>query len=277
MSLATCALVGCAGASQARPETATAADAAQQPGVLGALQRQSAAQEQRIAELEARLGLLEQEAREWRAAVPVKPSQTVRIGAPSRVEAETGADEQPERGARQRVPVVRLHQRDLEPVDEPLVLPEPPSGVASKLPVVPLPAARAGKAIGGSPATSREADTREQYRAALRALRDQRWDEALQILSAFLSEHPGSALAEDATYWRGEVHYAQRRYREALTDFEAVALRPSGSKVAQALLKLGLCHQRLGDTLSAERYFRQLREQYPSSDAARIASRENPS
>jgi tol-pal system protein YbgF len=253
------------------------ADVVEQPGVLGELQRQSAQQEQRIAELEARLGLLEQEAREWRAAAPVKPAQTVRIGAPSRLDDGPGEDE-PERGARQRLPVVRLHQSDLAPaVDEPLILPEPPAGVAAKLEVVPLPAERAGKAMGGSRAPSGEPVAREQYRAALRALRDQRWDEALQILSAFLSEHPGSALAEHATYWRGEVHYAQRRYRDALIDFEAVALRPSGSKVAEALLKLGLCHQRLGDPLSAERYFRQLREQYPSSDAARIATRENPS
>jgi tol-pal system protein YbgF len=204
----------------------------------------------------------------------------VRIPAPVRLGDEGGdrASDEPERGRNQRVPVVRLHQRDLDPVaSEPLLLPEPPAGVASRLPVVPLPAERAGKASGGASEPSGESEMREQYRAALRALRDQRWDEALHILSALLSVHPGSALAEQATYWRGEVHYAQRRYREALIDFEAVALRPSGSKAAEALLKLGLCHQRLGDPLSAERYFRQLREQYPSSDAARIASRENPS
>ena len=48
-------------------------------------------------------------------------------------------------------------------------------------------------------------------------------------------------------------------------------------KAADALLKVGLCHQRLGDGASAEHYFKLLREQFPSSDAARIASVENPS
>jgi tol-pal system protein YbgF len=276
ISLATCALAGCAGASQSRPESALG-PSADDGGVVGRLQRRSAEQERRIVELEARIGLLEQEARSWRdAAAPVKPTQTVRIGART---SEPGADDvgTSTRAARGRVPVVRLHERDLAPAaDEPLDLPAPPAGVAPRLAVVPLPAERA-KALGSAAAPGVDGDAREQYRAALRALRDRRWDEALALLNRLLSEHPGRPLGQLATYWRGEVHYAQQRYREALIDFESVALQPDGGKAADALLKLGMCHRRLGDPISAERYFRQLREQHPSSDAARIASRENPS
>jgi tol-pal system protein YbgF len=279
MSFATFALAGCAGAGHARAGAASSDDAAATPGVVQGLQRESVDQSRRIAELEARLGLLEQEARGWRQT-PGRPSQTVRIG--TRREAVNAVDENDDEGsplpARMRVPVVRLHEREAEPVaDEPLVLPEPPSGVSPTLAVVPLPGERATKAWSVSAAGS-NASARDRYRAALRALRDRRWDEALESFTRFLSAHPEHALAEDAMYWRGEAHYAQRHYREALIDFEAVVLRASrGAKTADALLKLGLCHQRLGDELSAERYFRQLREQYPSSDAARIASRENAS
>ena len=48
-------------------------------------------------------------------------------------------------------------------------------------------------------------------------------------------------------------------------------------KAADSLLKLGMCHLRLGDQSSAQRYFKQVIEQYPTSDAARIASREGAS
>jgi tol-pal system protein YbgF len=276
MSFATFALAGCAGAGQARPGTASADDAATQPTAMQEMQREAADQSRRIAELEARLGLIEQEARQWRET-PSKPTQTVRIGTRrSDREEIDGANEQAPRSG---VPIVRLHELELEPVaDEPLVLPEPPSGVSSTLAVVPLPGQRASKAMRDGLQPPLATTPREQYRAALRALRDRRWDEALQTFTEFLSAYPEHELTEHAIYWRGEVHYARRHYREALIDFEAVVLHPSrGTKRADALLKLGMCHRRLGDLASAERYFRQLREQYPSSDAARIASRENPS
>jgi tol-pal system protein YbgF len=270
MSFAMVALAGCAGAGSARAGAASTAQAT----VVQELQRESVEQSRRIAELEARLGLIEQEARESRQT-PGKPTQTVRIG--ERRETRADADE----GAslpRMRVPVVRLHEREPDPaIAEPLDLPEPPSGVSPKLAVVPLPTERASKVSRATPGGA-DASARERYRLALRALRDRRWDEALDSFTQFLSAHPEHDLAHDAMYWRGEAHYAQRHYRDALIDFEAVVLRSSrDTKTPDALLKLGLCHQHLGDQPSAERYFRQLREQYPSSDAARIASRENAS
>ena len=53
---------------------------------------------------------------------------------------------------------------------------------------------------------------------------------------------------------------------------------PDNRTIAELILQnAGHTVVSVGDGASAERYFRQLREQYPSSDAARIASRENPS
>src|SRR5262249_14815053 len=160
--------------------------------------------------------------------------------------------------------------------DEPLVLPTPPPGVPVGLSVVPLPEHRAGRGQTRHRAAGSEA--REQYRDALRQVRDQRWDAAYEALSGFLTVYSDDPLAANASYWRGEVQYAQRRYGSALQDFETVLSRFAGSeKAADALLKVGMCHQRLGDGASAQRYFKLLREQFPSSDAARIASVENPS
>lgn len=268
--VASISLSGCATAGQPKTDAApeVAASAARTP--LQQLEDENHAQARRIAELEARLSLLEQEARQYREATPPKPTETVRIGSARRAQEDAPV---------QAPTVVRLYESDPEALrDAPLTLPEPPPGVQPRLGVVPLPEERAA----GRAAHARKRPTaslaREAYRAALRDVRDQRWDAAFDALTSFLTAYADDPLAANATYWRGEVQYAQRRYGAALQDFETVLMRFAGSeKAADALLKVGLCHQRLGDGASAERYFRQLREQYPSSDAARIASRENPS
>jgi tol-pal system protein YbgF len=278
-------LAGCASSAQVRPEDASGAKSAEEPGVIRGLQRETEDQARRIAELEARLSLLEQESRNWRGsgAVTAKPAETIRIGERRRTE----DDEEP-RQSRAKVAVVQLHERGRSELPEveaqrsddgPLLLPEPPLGVAAKLGVVPLPHERATRLLDGPPRS--EADgpaARERYLDALRALRERRWNEARDGFTRFLRVHPDHDLAANATYWRGEAYYAERRYAEALVDFQwAVSRFAEGEKAADALLKIGMCQKHLGDRAAAERSFRQLREQYPSSDAARIASRENPS
>ena len=266
--------MGCAGAGAARPPAGSPPLGAEQNTQLERLSRAFDAQSQHMAELEARLSLLEQESRERRAdqastAAPSKPEPPTheprRRQRRAHVEAEAEADD---------VPVVRLYEPapDAAPA---LELPEPPAGVPARLPVVPLPQERAQQALAGAESG---ASAREQYRSALHLVREQRWEEAERALGEFLARFPGDALAAGATYWRGEVYYAQRRYHEALQEFQAVLSRfGSSARAADSLLKLALCHRRLGDQDAAQRYFRQVIEQYPTSDAARIASREGSS
>jgi tol-pal system protein YbgF len=267
-------LAGCATTGTARPgpatETgATADNGAAPPSDLARLTKAFEEQSRHVAELETRLSLLETEAREARersgggnAVASAKPTETVRISARRREEARAEADAGP-------VPVVRLHEDGPE-FTEPLALPAPPPGMNAKLPIVPLPEDRAKAITAGAAASSRD-----RYRNALRLVRERRWDEAERELDAFLQRFPSDDLAAGATYWRGEVYYAQRRYREALQEFQSVISRFAPSdKAADSLLKLGMCHLRLGDQSSAQRYFKQVIEKYPTSDAARIASRE---
>jgi tol-pal system protein YbgF len=118
----------------------------------------------------------------------------------------------------------------------------------------------------------------ERYRAALAHLEGRRLPEALTALTGFLDEFPAHPYAGNALYWRGEVRYAMRRYGEALRDFERlVRQHPRGEKAADALLKMGLCHQRMGDETRARAYFRRVRNEYPESVAARLASQEDAS
>lgn len=269
--LVTLACAGCATSGGVHSATPPKSADGQELSAVARLERGSEEQERRISELEARLALLEQEAHNWREAAVIKPAESIRIGGRKSEPpppAELAQDE-----PRGPVPVVRLHEENA-----PAVLPAPPPGVTGRLPVVPLPEARAAQQARRSEEDGAAPEAMSDYRAALRLVSDRRWDEAASALTRFLDQRPEGALAAGATYWRGEVRYAQRRYEDALQDFAAVIARfPSSSREADALLKLGLCHLRLGDQALAQRYFRQVREQFPSSDAARIASREGPS
>jgi tol-pal system protein YbgF len=258
-------LAGCAATAATRPGV-EATPTVEQESIVTRLARSGEEQERRISELEARLALLEQEAHEWREGAASKHAEAVRIGA-HHAEPAPEPEEQ-----RLPVTVLRLH----EPEPAPVLLPAPAMFVSTKLPIVPLPEQRAGKV----PSAESNAGTsaREAYRVALRFVSERHWDSAQAALSGFLEHYPGDPLWASAIYWRGEVQYAQRRYSDALQDFQTALSRFSDDgKAADALLKVGMCHLRLGDQAMAQRYFKQVREQYPGSDAARIAGREGSS
>lgn len=269
-SLGACASAGGAGGSQRLAESGD-------HGQLGFLEQRADEQTRRIGELEARIALLEQEARLSRESGPMKPTETVRIGRHVRdAEAEAVlASTTHERGpADERVPSLRLVG---ESRDEEWSAPLPRPGMPASLSVVPLPAATSGSATAPVPVAPANAgdDTRARYRAALKLVRERDFEHALEALGQFLAEHPNDALTDDAMYWRGEAHYAQRRYREALDAFAEVLARfPTGSRVPDALLKVGMCHHRLGDATSARAYFRRVREEYPDTEAARLVPEE---
>jgi tol-pal system protein YbgF len=237
-------LSACASSAQAVPAAAKPVTPE-----LSHLQRVVDDQAGRIAELEARLSLLEREARETRPSV-AKSGETIRVGAaPGRA---------PE-------PWIATSAGSAEPVVAAEI------AAPARLPVVPLPDQR----IGGGHDSS--AAVRERYRAALKLVREQRWEDALAALANFLTEYPHESISDNARYWRGEVYYALRRYPDAIQEFQGVLARfPASDKAADCLLKVGLCHLRLGDRAEASRYFEQVIEQFPKSDAARAASAEGP-
>jgi tol-pal system protein YbgF len=234
----------CASSAQVRPTAGKPTTSE-----LSHLQQTVDEQAGRIAELEARLGLLEREARATRP-IAARSGETIRIG--------TGPGGAPE-------PWIMTSAESTEPSVVAEVTAPP------RLPVVPLPDQRIG--AGHEPSGA----VRERYRAALKLVREQHWEEALAALADFLTQHPHDSFSDNARYWRGEVYYALRRYPDAIQEFQGVLARfPSSEKAADCLLKVGLCHLKLGDRTEASRYFEQVIEQFPKSDAARAASAEGP-
>lgn len=299
------ALTGCGAAVRAAP---TSTVARSDPRELLRLRGRVDQQQAHSQELETQVALLTSETRELRQQLADAERErddarrsTIRIGHHESM-AEIAVREEREEGPR---PVLRLvgdppSSSPLNP-PTPLLLPPPPQGVEARLPVTPIagesdrafrarvemsriaamsPSALAQAPVAGPapPPPPAVDEAVRAYRAALGLVEQRRFTEAYAALTEFLGRWPTHPYADNALYWRGEVRYAERQYVDALHEFEDVVHRfPDGNKTPEALLKIGLCHRRMGDLARAHLFFQRVSRQYPDTDAARAAAQEDAS
>ncbi|MCA9421288.1 MAG: tol-pal system protein YbgF [Nitrospira sp.] len=107
------------------------------------------------------------------------------------------------------------------------------------------------------------------YDRAMSLLRQGNFVEASTGFSTFLRTFVDSPLASNAQYWLGECYYGERRFQEAIDEFERVfAFYPSSNKVPASLLKIGYSHLELRQLPMARSVFQQLVRTYPQSPEA---------
>ncbi len=111
------------------------------------------------------------------------------------------------------------------------------------------------------------------YMDALNKLRIEKdYLNGLEEFRRFLSLFPKHELADNAQYWIGEIYYGQGDWERAALEFNKVREGyPEGDKLSAALLKLGLCFEKLGDTESATSLLESVIEKYPDSSEAELA------
>ncbi len=244
---------------------------------IAALEAKLAERDRQFSQLENRLALLEAEQRQMRYALvdrtEERPSPVVRDSVragKSKQDAdveETPAESAHERdNAPSRRPVLRLvgeKRKDARSGYEMMPIPE----VSERLPIAPVP----DKAVAeGSPEV--------HYARALDLVRQRDFEHALAALTDFLARYPRDMRAPRVLFWRGEVLFAQHEYTRALEAFEtALARDPAGDKAPDALLKMSLCHKRLGDADRARAAVQRLKSQFPQSNAAKLAAQEDAS
>ena len=124
----------------------------------------------------------------------------------------------------------------------------------------------------GPPVTKSSAldpEAQRAYDQALSLVNTHQYSQALDAFAAFLVKYPDHPNADNATFWRGECYFAQQDYLRAAEQFEGVIARfPLGNKVPDALLKLGMTQQKLGNAQKANGYYDKLLREYPRSEAA---------
>lgn len=108
------------------------------------------------------------------------------------------------------------------------------------------------------------------YALALKKLDAGETGRARELLTDFLARFRSDPQAAAAQYWLGETFFQERRYNDAIVELQKVLKeRKSSDKVPDALLKIGLSFQALGDCAKAQLFFDEVATNHKATEAAR--------
>jgi tol-pal system protein YbgF len=115
------------------------------------------------------------------------------------------------------------------------------------------------------------------YKAARSRWSRSDWEACVDHLGDFLQTYPSSVYADDAAYWRADCYFQQGEYKKAILRFDDVVSRyPKGNKAADALYREGEALVRMGPGFNkaAHKAFERVRAEYPDSDRAAEAQQQ---
>lgn len=119
------------------------------------------------------------------------------------------------------------------------------------------------------------AEERQAYNEIQDLIRNQKaYDEAITRLYEFIDKYPEGDLTVNAYYWLGEVYLVKPQLEQAKQAFTIVATRfPDHRKAPDAVYKLGITLDRLGESEEARRRMKSVVDDYPNSGAAELAKK----
>lgn len=129
-----------------------------------------------------------------------------------------------------------------------------------------------GGAADATVGAPRGPSPKELYDSAYADYTKGRYALAIQGFQEYLDVYPTTDVSDNAQYWIGESHYAQKKYREAIADFDKL-LRdwPQSDKAAAALLKKGYGLLELGQKAEAVVQLQYVIHEHPAAEEARLA------
>lgn len=150
------------------------------------------------------------------------------------------------------------------------------TALATPPPAPAVPAAGSGTAATGEMTVPAPAapnvNPMETYQAAYRDYQRGNFDLAIEGFSDFLGSSPNSDLADNAAYWIGESLFSQKKYREAIQQFDAVVTKyPKSDKVPGALLKKGYAYINVGEKAQGVVQLQYVLHEHPRSQEAPLA------
>ena len=111
------------------------------------------------------------------------------------------------------------------------------------------------------------------YSNGLRDIQGGKYDLARQGFEDYLKFYPDTDLASNAQFYLGEINYAEKKFREAVVEYDMVLDNyPRSFKLAPARLKKGMALLELGERSAAIREFREVIRRFPGIEESRRAS-----
>lgn len=115
-------------------------------------------------------------------------------------------------------------------------------------------------------------DPLEVYQTAYRDYQRGNFDLALAGFRDFIDANPNSDLADNAAYWIGESLYSQKKFRDAIQQFDAVINGyPESDRVPAALLKKGYSYVELGQRSQGIVQLQYVLHEHPRAPEAALA------
>jgi tol-pal system protein YbgF len=115
-------------------------------------------------------------------------------------------------------------------------------------------------------------DPMQAYQAAYRDYQRGNYDLAIAGFKDFLAKNLKSDLADNATYWIAESLYSQKKYLEAIGQFDLVVNNyPKSDKVPASLLKKGYGYINLGEKAQGVVQLQYVIHEHPNSQEAALA------
>jgi tol-pal system protein YbgF len=110
------------------------------------------------------------------------------------------------------------------------------------------------------------------YQNGLRDLTGGKYDLARQEFSDYIKNFPSNDLASNATFYLGEIAYAQEDFKGAIASYdEVLANYPKSFKLPASLLKKAMAELELGMKASGIRDLREVDRRFAGSDEAKRA------
>ncbi len=262
--------VACASAPAPMPAPAVGAS-----DDVDALKERLARVERRLADVDARLGLLlaQRAPKGPRAPVAISSDDALtRDLGPSELIVEEPPREEASLGARTSARSVDLGVRprsgDLDLI-EPAAPRVDAAGDTDEPVVIRVTGDGATSVTEGPP---EGAGPDELYAWAQARLKGGRALEAVGALEELERRYAGHDLADNAAYWIGWAHQSRGDHRLALQVWERLPLRyPKSAKVPDALFGMAQSHEALGEPAVAETLYDQVVRRFPKAEKVREA------
>ncbi len=148
-----------------------------------------------------------------------------------------------------------------------------PPGVPAATSTAPAPAPSMSEVSVPAPASpAPSGNPMELYQTAYRDYQRGNFDLAMAGFADFVRQNPNSDLADNAAYWIGESLFSQKKYQDAIAQFDSVVTRyPQSDKVPGALLKKGYAYIALGEKAQGIVQLQYVVHEHPSSQEASLA------
>jgi tol-pal system protein YbgF len=110
------------------------------------------------------------------------------------------------------------------------------------------------------------------YENGLSDIYSGKYDLARQEFQDYLKYYGQTELASNAQFYLGEIDFRQKKYSQAVADYDRVLIQyPKSFKLAPARLKKALALIELGDKTQGIRELREVIKRHPSSEEERVA------